>query len=166
MRVRLTGIAILLLCAQMVWAQRTVRDQIDRERAEVGSFLNDKALQKSRSFIRRDSTYYVGYLMQGAFLFFRANDELGFRRAIEPLEKSMAYMEKDYDKQLRTRTNNYAIYSANYRYHYDYGLITYFLSRCYQNVEQQELAMQVVRHVQDRNFQMETSLDSYNTMSW
>ena len=156
---------LLIICGSFaVSGQNTIRRQIDSERE--GSFLDDKTLKKARSFIRRDSTYYVGYMLEGAFLFFRANDELGFRKAVGPLTKALARIEHDYDRQLRVRTNNYTVYSENYRRHFDYGLITYFLSRCYQNVEQQDKAMEVVRHVSDRNFQMETSLDSYNTMAW
>lgn len=153
-------------CASAL-GQSRVRDQIDRERNEgTTSFFDEKMLQKARGFIRRDSTYHVGYMLEGGFLFFRANDELGFRKAIEPLAKALRFIEHDYDRQLRTRSNNYAVYSANYRYHFDYGLITYFLNRCYQNVEMQDKAMEVARHVRDRNMQIEGNLDAYNTMAW
>jgi tetratricopeptide (TPR) repeat protein len=165
MRLLLAIGCFFLVAAAM--GQGRVRDQIDRERNEgATSFFDEKMLRKARSFIRRDSTYHVGYMLEGGFLFFRANDELGFRKAITPLVKALNRIEKDYDKQLRTRSNNYAVYSANYRYHFDYGLITYFLNRCYQNVEMQEEAMEVARHVRDRNMQIETSLDAYNTMAW
>jgi tetratricopeptide (TPR) repeat protein len=148
------------------FAQNKIREQIDQERNSVGSFLDSKMYEKARNFIRRDSNYYVGYLLEGGYLFFRANDELGFTKAIAPLKKALEKIEYDYDALLKVRSNNYAIYGASYKYHYDYGLITYFLCRCYQNVEDQDNAMQVCRHVRDRNFQMETNLDSYNTMAW
>src|SRR5579859_7286387 len=147
-------------------AQNKAREQIDRERSEVRSFLDNKMHDKARSFIRRDSSYYLGYLLEGGYLFFRANDELGFGEAIVPLRKALDKIETDYDPLLRIRTNNYALYSANYRYQSDYGLITYFLDRCYQNVEDQDKAMEVLRHVSDRNFQVEINMDSYNTMAW
>jgi hypothetical protein len=108
----------------------------------------------------------VGHLLEGAYLFFRANDELGFRKAIGPLKKALDKIEYDFDPLLRIRSNNYSVYSANYRYHFDYGLITYFLSRCYQNVELQDKAMEVLTHIRDRNFQVEINMDSYNTMAW
>lgn len=162
---RLFVITLLLVASLSASGQGKVRQQIDSER-EGGSFFDDKTLTKARSFIRRDSTYYVGYLLEGAYLFFRANDELGFRKAITPLVKALKRIEKDFDRQLRTRSNSYTVYAGNYRYHFDYGLITYFLSRCYQNVEMQDKAMEVVQRVRDKNFQVETSLDSYNTMAW
>jgi hypothetical protein len=122
--------------------------------------------EKARSFIRRDSTYYLGYLLEGGYLFFRANDELGFTKAIAPLKKALDKIEGDYDPILKIRTNNYATYAANYRYQSDYGTIAYFLNRCYQNVEDQDHAMEILNHVRDRNFQLEINMDSYNTMAW
>lgn len=144
--------------------KQAIRQKIDADRNV--SFLDEKALEKARHFIRLDSTYHVGHMLEGGFLFFRANDELGFRKAIRPLEKALQCIERDYNRELRTRTNNYATYAANYRYHFDYGLITYFLERCYQNVEQQDKAMEVLRHIRDRNLQMEINTESYNTMAW
>ncbi len=148
------------------WAQskQELRQRMDQERE--GSFEDEKSLEKARKFIRLDSTYYLGYLLEGAYLFFRANDKLGFTKAIAPLDKALTKIEKDYDRELRTRSNSYVIYSAVYRYHYDYSLIAYFLSRCYQNVEWQDKAMEVLRHVRQYDFQMELSIDSYNTMAW
>jgi tetratricopeptide (TPR) repeat protein len=160
-----TRIILLLILIIVVSATaQTVREKIDSERG--GSFLDPKTLDKARSFIRRDSTYYLGYMFEGAFLFFRANDELGFRKAARPLQKALDKIEKDYDRRLRTRTNNFNVYNENYRFHFDYGLITYFLNRCYQNVENQEKAMDVLRHIRERDFQMEVNMDSYNTMAW
>ncbi|MFN8312140.1 MAG: hypothetical protein U0289_04995 [Cyclobacteriaceae bacterium] len=159
-------ILALALCGSLVvQAQNSVRRQIDSER-DGTSFTDDKTYEKSRSFIRRDSTYYLGYLLQGGYLFYRANDELGFRKASIPLQKALDKIEKDYDPLLRIRTNNFAVYNANYRYHFDYGVITYFLGKCYQNIEDQDKAMMVARHVRDRNFQVEINTDSYNTMAW
>jgi hypothetical protein len=72
-------------------AQNSIRQQIDSQRD--GSFLDDKTYEKARGFIRKDSTYYVGHMLEGAYLFFRANDELGFRKAIAPLEKALNKIE-------------------------------------------------------------------------
>ncbi|MFM8913549.1 MAG: tetratricopeptide repeat protein [Flammeovirgaceae bacterium] len=144
--------------------QTSLREQMDRERPN--SFEDIKSYETARKFIRQDSNYYLGHLFEGAFLFFRANDELGFNKASIPLQKALDKIEHDYDRELRTRSNNYGVYSAVYRYHSDYGLITYFLGRCYQNVEKQDKAMQVLRHIRDRNFQIEFNSDSYNTMAW
>jgi tetratricopeptide (TPR) repeat protein len=163
MRVFFLFILIFLL-NNFAIAQNSARQQMDSERE--GSFMDEKTYQKGRNFIRRDSTYYLGHLLEGAYLFFRANDELGFNKAIAPLKKALDKIEFDYDPILKIRTNNYNTYSANYRYQFDYGLITYFLGRCYQNVEAQDKAMEVLRHIRDRDFQLELNSDSYNTMAW
>ncbi|MCX8490054.1 MAG: tetratricopeptide repeat protein [Cyclobacteriaceae bacterium] len=162
MRLLILVVAVVLVVP--AFAQNSIRQQIDSQRD--GSFLDDKTHEKARGFIRKDSTYYVGHMLEGAYLFFRANDELGFRKAIAPLEKALEKIEYDFDPILRIRTNNYAVYSANYRYQFDYGLITYFLGRCYQNVELQDKAIEVLEHIRDRNFQVEINMDSYNTMAW
>lgn len=157
-------IIALVLVYSYSYAQNSIRDQIDRERE--GNFDDVKTYEKARKFIRMDSNYYLGHMVEGAYLFYRANDELGFNKASIPLQKALAKIEHDYDRELRTRSNNYGVYSAVYRYHSDYGLITYFLGRCYQNVEKQDKAMEVLRHIRDRNFQIEFNSDSYNTMAW
>lgn len=157
------GILLLLLSLTTSQAQ-TIREQIDRDRPS--SFADPKTLELARGFIRKDSTYYVGHLFEGTYLFFRANDELGFRKAIRPLKKALQKIEKDYNRKLRTRSNNFEVISDVFRYQSDYGLIAYFLSQSYQNVEDQEGAMEVIRHVRSRNFQLENYLDSYNTMAW
>ncbi len=162
MNTRLTFIFVFLQLGLL--AQNSIRQQMDSERD--GSFMDEKTYEKARRFIRKDSTYYLGHLLEGAYLFFRANDEIGFNKAITPLNKALEKIEFDYDPILKIRSNNYAVYSANYRYHFDYGLITYFLSRCYQNVEKQDKAMEVLNHIRDRNFQVEINMDSYNTMAW
>jgi hypothetical protein len=158
-------VALLLLASLAAEGQRTARAAIDSEREGL-SYFDVKTLEKSRSFIRRDSTYYVGWLYNGAYLFFRANDKLGFTKAIVPLKKSLDLIEHDFDKQLRTRSNNYGVYSAVFNYQRDYGNIAYMLDRCYQNVEMPDKAIEVLRHVVDRNLQLEQYVTSYNTIAW
>ena len=51
-------------------AQNSVRLKIDQEREEENlAYTDPKVFEKSRKFIRDDSTYYVGYLLQGAYLY-------------------------------------------------------------------------------------------------
>lgn len=162
-------LVISLLAASSALAQNQggVRAQIDQERAQLRlSYTDPKIYETARNFIRRDSTYYMGYMFEGAYLFFRANDELGFTLAIPSLKKALDKIEHDFDPLLKLRTNNFNDYAANYRYHLDYGLIAYFLNRCYQNIEDQDKAMDVLRHMRARDFQLEFNLDSYNTMAW
>jgi len=157
---------VLVLIPVISFAQSSVRQAIDVERNEKMSFYDEKTFEKARGFIRRDSTYYVGHLFQGAYLFFRANDALGFTQAISPLKKAFRLIEKDFDKQLKTRSNNYVEYSSVYKYQTDYGLIAYLLETAYQNIEMPDKAIEVLQHVRDYNFQLENNVSSYNTMAW
>jgi len=134
---------LLILLVNGVWAQRDVRAQIDSERGNQ-SFTDKETLEKSRSFIFRDSTYYLGHYLLGGYLFFRANDKLGFNKAIVPLRKAFELMEKDFDRELRTRSNSFNVYNAVYRYHSDYGFIAYLLEQSYQNVEMPDKAFEVM----------------------
>src|SRR6188768_3458873 len=91
--------AMLSFTTLLVAAQSNVRKQIDSER-KGGSFMEEKTYEKGRSFVRKDSTYYVGYLLEGGYLFFRANDELGYRKASVPLKKALDKIEHDFDPLL------------------------------------------------------------------
>ena len=160
-------LVVIIVLPGSATAQNSVREKIDQERAEENlAYTDPKVFEKSRKFIRDDSTYYVGYLLQGAYLYFRANDELGFKQVVTPLKKALQLMEKDFDRQLRTRSNNYAIYAGVFRYHRDYGLLAYMLQSSYQNIEMPDKALDVLMHVRDRNFQLEAGTDSYNTIAW
>lgn len=160
---------LLLLLAvaspSLLPAQTDVRSQIDMDRRYL-RFDDDKTLEKSREFIRRDSTFYIGYMYQGAYLFYRANDELGFRQAIAPLQKAMDLIEKDYDKQLRTRTSDIYTFMRVSTYQNDYCSIVYWLEQSCQNIEQPDLAMDVLKRLRDHNLQYESGIETYNTMAW
>ncbi len=155
------GICCLVLVATAVAApaQTAVRAQIDSERGNA-SFDDKKTYDLGRSFIYRDSTYYLGYFLQGGYLFYRANDKLGFNKATVPLSKALQLMEKDFDRQLRTRSASYITYSEVYRYHSDYGYIAYLLEQCYQNLEMPDKAMDILVRVRDYNFQLEQGVHS------
>ncbi|GAB4143631.1 MAG: hypothetical protein Fur0041_18700 [Bacteroidia bacterium] len=159
-------IALLLLISFPLFAQKEeVRRKMDLVRKSI-SFSDEKALEKSRAFIRLDSTYYLGYMYEGAFRYNRANDEMGFRQAIIPLERAFRLIEKDYDKELRTRTGDIITFFKVTTAQTDYGYIAYWLQHCYQNIERPDKAFDVLNHVRERDLQMETAVESYNTMAW
>ena len=86
----------LVLVYSYSYGQNSIRDQIDRERE--GNFDDVKTHEKARKFIRMDSNYYLGHMLEGAYLFYRANDELGFNKASVPLQKALAKIEHVYDR--------------------------------------------------------------------
>lgn len=156
----------LLLLPALGFAQNSAaRQQIDEERRYL-SYQDDKTLEKARGFMRADSTYYVGYMYYGAFNFYRANDVLGFNQTIVPLEKAMQLIEKDFDKELRTRSNDIFTYIRVSALQNDYCDIAYWLQQSYQNIEWPQKAFETVLRVRNRNLQMEQGIESYNTMGW
>ena len=156
--------AFLLLPA-LVFSQSSIRQKIDEEKRYV-NYEDEKTVEKAKGWIRDDTTYYVGYMYLGAFHFYRANDDLGFRQDIVALEKAMHLIESEFDKELRTRTNDIFTYIRVSAIQNDYCDIAYWLEQSYQNIEEPGKAFEVVSHVRDRNLQMEQGIESYNTMGW
>ncbi|MCU0433809.1 MAG: hypothetical protein MUC87_10180 [Bacteroidia bacterium] len=161
------GILLILLlaaCAKLA-AQTPVRDLINDERRYL-SFTEDQTFDRARDFIRRDSTFYIGYLYEGGFRYNRATDVNGFRLAAAPLQKALELIERDYDRELRTRSNDIYSYLNVQNYHRDYGFIVDFLERAYQNIERPDLAIEVLKRYKARNLQLEYPAESNNTIAW
>lgn len=165
MRKRHCIAVLIIFCAAILHGQNDVRRLIDLDRRNV-QYGSKEALDKSREYIRKDSIYYIGYMYEGAYRYFRANDELGYRQAIIPLRKAMQLAEQEYDSELRTRTNDLGEYYSVSTYQNDYCQIADWLTTCYQNIEQADSAFNVMLRVNDRDLQYEGSADSWNTMAW
>ncbi|HET6991164.1 MAG TPA: hypothetical protein VFJ43_07570, partial [Bacteroidia bacterium] len=156
---------VFLLLPFFAHSQSDVRARIDEDRRYL-NYEDEKTLEKSRGYIREDSTYYIGYMYSGGFKFTRANDKLGFEQDIVDLEKAMRLIEKDYDKQLRTRSNDIFTYMRVSTYQNDYCDIAYWLEQSYQNIEQPQKAFETVQRIHSRNLQMEQGIESFNTLAW
>ena len=140
------------------------RYEIDAKRIGV-SLESEDALPRSREFIRIDSTYYVGWLYEGAYKFNHAVDYLGFKNAAVPLERARRLMERDFRKQLSTRTQDLATYFPVYNYHIDYAQIAMRLNTCYTNTDEPEKVWAVLDRYARFNFQKDY-FDAYNHMMW
>ncbi len=141
------------------------RKLIELDRRDI-SFSSQAAFEKSREYIRKDSTYYIGWMYMGAYLFNRANDVKGFTQAIEPLRKAFELIERDYDTELRTRSNDFITYVSVQMVQNDYSYIANWLSGSYQNIEKAQDAYDVLIHVKDRDLQYEAAVESWNTLAW
>lgn len=141
------------------------RYEIDAKRMGVEPGSED-ALPRSREFLRIDSTYYVGWFYEGSYKLNHAADYLGYKNAIVPLERALALIERDYPKQLSTRTNNIQIYFPVYRYQLDYTRIGYALRECYANTEQPDKVVALMRRTLRWKFQRDLYLDAYNFLAW
>jgi len=152
--------------AQSLAAKRaSERYEIDAKRMGV-DVNSDDALPRSREFKRIDSTYYVGWMFEGTYKYNHAADYLGFKNASAPLERALSLMERDYAKQLGTRTSDLMTYFNVYKFHLDYTLTAYYLMTCYSNMEEQEKVYELLRRVVRWNFQRDFYMDAYNYLGW
>lgn len=177
LRTRLFVLILLLFAAGQSFAQIPVttpkpvspkavkRYEIDAKR--IGVDLNSEdALPRSREFLRIDSTYYVGWLFEGAYKYNHAADFAVFRNASVPLERAFRLMERDFRKELGTRTTDLATYFPVFKYQIDYTQIASLLVQCYMNMEKPVEAMNVLRRVLRWNMQRDYYMDAYNYLAW
>ncbi len=142
-----------------------LRYEIDAKRMGVDVNSED-ALPRSREFIRIDSTYYVGWMFEGSYKYNHAADYLGFKNASVPLERALTTMERDYRKELRTRTSDLMVYFPIYKYQLDYTLIANYLMNCYSNMDEPDKVFALLRRVLKHNFQRDFYMDAYNYLAW
>ncbi len=138
---------------------------IDQKRKTADLFSED-ALPRSREFKRIDSTYYVGWMYEGVYKFNHAEDYLGYKNAIYPLERALQLTEHDYARALATRTADVATYIPVYRIQIDYTIIGNCLMNCYSNTEQPDKVFKLLRRALHWNMQNQYSLDAYNYLAW
>lgn len=168
-------VVLLILCcslyntadAQYVNHHKNVvpRMEIDAKRMASDMFSDD-ALPRSREFKRIDSSYYVGWMFEGAYKHEHAADYLGYKNAAAPLEKALALIEKDYLNELRTRSAEVAVYIHAYQLQIDYSFIANFLMDCYANIEEPNKVYNLLRKVVSWNFQRDYNMDAYNFLGW
>jgi hypothetical protein len=148
-------------------AQRKAAERYEVDAKRMGVDVNsDDALPRSREFKRIDSTYYVGWMFEGAYKYNHAADFLGFRNASVPLERALSLMERDYRSQLATRTADLMTYFNVYKFHLDYTLTAYFLMNCYSNMEEPDKVFALLRRVTRWNFQRDFYMDAWNYLGW
>jgi hypothetical protein len=122
-------------------------------------------MPRSREFIRIDSSYYIGWMYEGAYKYNHAADFLGFKNAIVPLERARRQMERDYGPELRNRTTDLMTYIPLTSRHIDYAIIVNYLNQCYLNTEQPDENYKLLRKYISYNFQREF-FDAYDYLMW
>jgi hypothetical protein len=141
-----------------------LRYEVDAKRTGT-NMESDDALPRSREFIRIDSTYYVGWMYEGAYKVKHAADFVGYKNAIVPLERALRLMERDYRPELATRTHNIFEFINNYPKQLDYSIIVNYLNQCYLNTEDPERNYTLLRRYIKWNFQREF-FEAYNYLMW
>lgn len=137
---------------------------IDAKRAS--GISEEDMLPRSREFIRLDSTYYVGWMLEGEYKYEHAADFLGFKNAAAPLEKALALLEHDYSKALSTRTSDILVLYPIRIIVPDYTVIAYYLVNCYSNTDQPDKAFALLRHILKWNLQLHYNMDTYDYLAW
>jgi hypothetical protein len=160
----LSGLILLLFSAKAQSQQNPWRAEIDEARASLWYF-DKQALEKSREFIKKDSSYYVGHLYEGAYKYFRAADKQGFQQALKPLLRAYRQIERDYIGKLKLRTSDPFRYIDVYPYHRDFGVLNYMITECYENTDQPGKAVALCQHYKKYNIQ-KSDFDPYTKLSW
>lgn len=135
--------------------------------AKRGSGISpEDMLPRSREFKRTDSTYYVGWMLEGQYKYDHAADYLGFKNAAIPLERALNLLEHDYAKALSTRTSDILVLYPIRIIVPDYTTIAYYLMTCYANTDQPDKVFALLRRTLKWNLQMHYSMDAYDYMAW
>lgn len=126
----------------------------------------DEIIPRAREFKRIDSTYYVGWMLEGQYKFDHAADYLGYKNAVIPLERALHLLEHDYAKALATRTDSILVFYPIRMLQPDYTMIAYYLVQCYNNMDQPEKTMALLRHVLKWKLQADYYMDTYDYLAW
>ncbi len=145
--------------------QNTKRYEIDAKRIGVG-YLSRDALPRGREFKQIDSTYYVGWMYEGAYQMDHAADALGYRLAAETLQHAQDLLERDFKRELTTRTSDPMQYINMMGIHRDWDFIQYALYQSYAYSNQINKAWQNLRLSTKFNLQDELLTETYNLMAW
>lgn len=161
------GFVIVLLFSHSVHAQnlRSKRFEIDAKRTGIHYSSRD-ALPRGREFKRIDSTYYVGWMYEGTYLYEHAADYLGYKMAANQLSKALDLMERDFSKELKTRTEDVLVYINIMKFHKDWDYTAYALMNCYSNMELPFETWGLLQRCKKIDLQDELYTDTYNYLSW
>lgn len=146
-------------------SKEALRYEIDAKRGGM-SFTSKDALPRGREFKRLDSSYYVGWMFEGSYKFDHAADVLGFKMASNQLQKALTLLEKDFKKEIYTRTSDVFEYLKVMKYQRDWDFIAYALTQCYSNTEEADKLWKLLQKCRKVNMQLEAYADTYNYMAW
>jgi hypothetical protein len=162
----LAAILSLLLWSRPLAAQKAAaRYEINAKR--MGLSPTDKdALPRGREFVRLDSTYYVGWMYQGIFMYDRSADELGYQKAIPYLRKAFVLLEQDFTPVLQTLYNSPENYMRNTLLYSDYLNLARCLRDSYEYLNQPDSAIWVINRLEDKDFKRDQLGLMFGTKAW
>lgn len=167
---RFLFITVLLLISGSSFA---LLAQNSRNRAVIDSLRYGESYQSAEMFRRAnraqalDSTYYVGYLIEGYHYFSRAEEQTGLARAVAPLEKALALFEKEFGATLRKRYRKEDFFRGEFPSFFkqlDYMDLANRLVIVYNSLEQPDRAYQTIMRLKKKNLALD--FESYHWLSW
>jgi Tfp pilus assembly protein PilF len=144
------------------------RYEIDIKRTEMsvsGPSLSNEVMLRAREFIRKDPTYYVGYMFEGFYRYDRSGDVAGYVQASRPLKQALELFEKDYVVALRDIYSSEEAYEEYKDRLYDYIYITEKLMDCYSNIERPDSVIWLLNRYKSWGFQHD-ELGADNYIAW
>lgn len=140
------------------------RNKIDRLR--MGIILSDPdALSMGREFVRMDSTYYVGWMLQGHFLHDRSADKNGYQKAVPYLRTAFLLLEKEYANDLNNLYASFDHYIQNFGLYRDYLGTGQYLRECYEYLDMPDSAMWILNSIQAKEF-IRDEFGLYGSKAW
>lgn len=161
--------SVIFTCAMFAvlfsMAQNPKRYEIDAKRGDM-SYTSKDALTSGREFKRIDSSYYVGWMFEGLFKYEKASDYLGFKNASISLQRAVELLQRDFSKELKTRTGNVMDYIPVMQRHRDWDYVAHALMQCYSNMEAPDKVWDLLQRCKKMDLQDELYMDTYNYMAW
>lgn len=144
--------SLLIIHSSVAQKDKTaIRYEIDAKRLGINQY-DQEALYSSREFIRLDSSYYVGYLLQGLYYFEKSSDYLGFKNSTHSLRKSLELIERDFKTTIQnifsSPSSDFTVYG---RYN-DFLTIAATIKEAYENIEMADSVMWIINKVESYNF--------------
>ncbi len=154
---------MLLLFSFDSFAQRRSKEQaryeIDAKRYGI-DVKSEETLPRAKEFVRLDSTYYVGWMLEGMYKYERSADALGFKNAILPLQKSYKLISTEFDEVFANMFSNYDYLSKNITRFHDLMIIVDALIASYDNVDMPDSSVQILDDIKKYNFKVD-NLEDY-----
>lgn len=152
-----------LIFSQMSFAQKRTKEQarfeIDAKRYGI-DVKADEALTTAKEFKRLDSTYYVGWMLEGMYKYQRSADVLGFKNAITPLKKAFDQITSEFDNTFTELFSGYEFLKLNITRFHDLMMIVDALTSTYDNVNMPDSTIMILDKIKKYHFKVD-NLEDY-----
>ena len=157
---------LLLIAGADLLAQDDPRSVIDTLRYGV-EYRSAEAFRRAKRAQQLDSTYYVGYQLEGFHYFARAEEQSGLARATVPMEKAADLFEREFGALLRQRITREDLFRGageDLFRQFDYLDLMTRLINCYISIEQPERAYATIQRLKRHG--MALDFESYHWLAW